>query len=75
MHCNIDSKGKAARLICGIVVLVIGTVLVALAQFEVVQGRVWAYIAISSIVIGIFSIVEGWAGWCALRAMGIKTRL
>ena len=24
---------------------------------------------------GVFPIYEGWAGWCALRAMGIRTKI
>jgi len=27
------------------------------------------------VAIGVFQVFEGWAGWCVLRAMGIKTRL
>ena len=75
MQCNIDAKGKAVRLIHGIIALTVGTVLMALAQLGFVQGSLWVYIAIAIIIVGIFCIVEGWAGWCALRAMGFKTRL
>ena len=75
MQCNIDAKGKAVRLICGMIALVVGAVLVALAQFGLVHGAIWVYIAIALIIVGIFCLVEGWAGWCALRAMGVKTRL
>jgi hypothetical protein len=27
------------------------------------------------LAIGAFQLFEGWKGWCALRAMGIKTKI
>lgn len=70
MQCNIDAKGKAVRLIGGVIACFAAVALVA--WFE---GALSMYIAIALIAIGAFCIFEGWKGWCALRAMGLKTRL
>ena len=75
MPCNIDAKGKAVRLICGIIALLIGIVLIALRQFDVLPDPLWLYAGIASALVGKFCILEGWAGWCALRALGFKTPL
>jgi hypothetical protein len=77
MQCNIDAKGKATRLIVGAIFLIIGIVLLALALTDVFGGMasIVAIIAVAMIVSGAFGIFEGAAGWCALRAMGFKTRL
>lgn len=72
MQCNIDSKGKAARLIGGIITSVIALVLIALALFQVVPSWV-LWVGIGTLAAGGFQIFEARAGWCVVRAMGIKT--
>ncbi|MEM6749516.1 MAG: hypothetical protein AAGA57_07350 [Planctomycetota bacterium] len=72
MKCNIDAKGKRARLILGIAVFDIGFVLAVLAGFGVLPNWAW-WPAIGCFVGGGFAIFEARAGWCALRAMGVKT--
>ena len=37
-------------------------------------GKLAWVAAIFLILSGGFSIFEGWAGWCVVRAMGVKTR-
>ena len=72
MQCNIDSRGKVARLIYGIVILAIG---LALVFFWAMRGGGilgWA-ISVACVVMGAFSIFEARAGWCVVRAMGFKT--
>ena len=72
LQCNIDSKGKLARLIYGIVLLVIGIVL--LFAWALPSGAVMAWIiTIAAILGGGFAIFEARAGWCVIRAMGFKT--
>jgi len=73
MQCNIDARGKAARLIIGAVVLIIGVALVALWW----QGSAeWAlFAALGAGLGGAFAMFEGAAGWCALRALGVRTRI
>ncbi len=75
MQCNIDAKGKAVRLIMGSMGALIGLALLLIYFTALAEGR-WTMIAgIIAIVIGGFGIFEGAAGWCAVRAMGMKTRL
>jgi hypothetical protein len=70
--CNIDSRGKRARLIYGILMVALGVVL--LLAWALPQGKVWTWIvAIGCILGGAFAIFEARAGWCAMRAMGFKT--
>lgn len=66
MHCNIDSKGRTIRAINAFILM-----LVALFVWWI-QWPVW----ISAILgaCGLFSGFEAAKGWCALRAMGIKTK-
>ena len=72
MQCNIDSKGKAARLIYGILLIIVGILLVLL--WALPADRPWPWIvALASIASGAFAVFEGWAGWCVIRAMGFRT--
>ncbi len=78
MHCNIDARGKAARLILGIAMILIGVVLLTLRHFGPLDAQPadWPLFAgIASVLFGAFGVFEGWAGWCAVRAMGFKTRV
>jgi hypothetical protein len=71
LACNIDQRGKRARLIGGVIVGVCGAALIltgALTKSMVILG-----VGIFLAVTGSFMIFEGARGWCALRAMGIKT--
>jgi hypothetical protein len=72
LTCNIDSKGKAARLIYGIVLVVIGVILmVAWARGSGSGGR-WG-VSAAVVAAGAFAIFEARAGWCVVRAMGFRT--
>jgi hypothetical protein len=74
MQCNIDARGKAVRLINGIVGTTIGIVLLfawALPR----GGRIAWVITCVIMVMGLFSIFEARAGWCVVRAMGFRTRI
>ena len=75
MQCNIDAKGKAVRLIMGAVFALIGVVLLVLAWAGVIEGRWPWYAGIACVLYGGFGIFEGIAGWCVVRAMGIKTKI
>lgn len=73
MQCNIDACGKRVRLVSGIIVTVIGMVLLTA---WVIGGAGWLAIAAGVMVlVGGFQIFEAKAGWCALRALGIRTRV
>ena len=72
LQCNIDSKGRAARLIYGVVAVLAGAA--AAAFWAVPAGSVVAWVvAVSLLVAGAFGIFEARAGWCVVRAMGFKT--
>ncbi|MDF1814290.1 MAG: DUF2892 domain-containing protein [Verrucomicrobiales bacterium] len=63
--CNIEAKGRWIR---GL----IGLLLVGLAAWLwfAKDDTFWA---IGCLCIGLFSLIEALWGWCALRALGIKT--
>lgn len=74
LTCNIDSRGKAFRLIMGCVFLFDGLLLLILWTLR--SGSVASWIAAGILIVaGGFMIFEGRKGWCVVRAMGIKTPL
>jgi hypothetical protein len=72
LTCNIDSRGKAIRLIMGIVFLIDGLTLLFLWALRTGSHAGWIT-SIVLIVAGAFMMFEGWKGWCVIRAMGMKT--
>jgi predicted Na+-dependent transporter len=74
LQCNIDSRGKRARLISGVVMLIIALIVAGAWAWPARSELGWA-VAIVLLTVGAFTIFEAWAGWCALRAMGVKTRV
>lgn len=73
MQCNIDARGKAARLKMGIATVVIAVIVAIIALLNVVTGT-WPWIVAAILgVMGGFAIFEARAGWCVVRAMGFKT--
>jgi hypothetical protein len=71
LACNIDQRGKKARLVSGAIVDLCGVALILAGVLMDSLGMLIAGILLS--VTGSFMIFEGARGWCALRAMGIKT--
>jgi len=72
LTCNIDSRGKLARFIYGIVMIALGVALMFFWARS--QGEIWKWVV--SIVLavgGAFGLFEARAGWCVVRAMGFKT--
>jgi hypothetical protein len=68
------SRGRAARLIYGVVLVVAGLLMAVLWARG--AGSVWAWaLTIAVLAGGAFAIFEARAGWCAVRAMGFKTPL
>lgn len=75
MTCNIDQRGRKARILAGALIEVPGLVLVVMRSTDMLDGT-WPWIVgVSLIVGGQFMILEGVLGWCALRACGVKTAL
>jgi hypothetical protein len=71
--CNIDAKGKMARLIYGILMLVAGGLAIVLWASPAGGWVPWTVSALL-IASGLFAVYEARAGWCVVRAMGFKTR-
>ena len=74
-ECNIEARGKAYRLKLGIMGVVVGSVLAAVFSLAGIEGSVLWLIPMAIIGGGAFSIFEGRAGWCVVRAMGFRTSL
>ena len=74
MQCNIDSRGKTARLLAGAAAAVAGLVTVTCWLLESLP--LWGGIVGGiSVIAGLFLLFEGAVGWCALRSLGVKTPL
>jgi len=73
VQCNIDARGKALRLIAGMIVTLAAVVMLALLAMKVLQGGWFWGIGIAALLLGALQIFEGRSGWCVLRAMGFKT--
>lgn len=75
LECNIDAKGKAARLMGGLAGIAFSLLLAALLLADVVSHGFGWYAVAGSFFGGAFAVFEARAGWCVVRAMGIKTPL
>lgn len=65
MKCNIDRRGRIARLITGLICIVAGIALLITKQ--------WWITAAVLILAGGFQLFEAKKAWCIMRAMGFKT--
>jgi hypothetical protein len=74
LTCNIDARGKAARLRIGIGGFIVGLVLLFAWAIPAGTGLAW-WITASLLFAAGFSIFEARAGWCVVRAMGFRTPL
>ena len=72
MSCNIDRKGRMARLISGIV-LIIAAIVLAFTWARQTESWVAWLVSVATIGLGLFQVFEAWKGWCVMRAMGFKT--
>jgi DUF2892 family protein len=68
---NIDHRGRRARLVGGIVIALLGVGLLIAGLCQ--DGRAMLVGGIVALIVGGFMVFEAANGWCALRAMGIKT--
>lgn len=72
MQCNIDGRGRVARIVTGVITAAAGIGLLAAGWLGGLPGwAVWA--GLGTIAGGAFSIFEGVKGWCVVRALGFKT--
>ena len=72
-QCNIDAKGKRFRLIYGIVLAITGAWMILLWAIPCGGWVPWV-VSLFALLSGGFAIYEARVGWCAVRAMGFKTR-
>ena len=75
VQCNIDARGKGVRLTSGLVMMLIGAGLLASCAAGILAGDWPTYIGIGLLAAGAFGVFEGWVGWCAIRALGFRTRI
>jgi VIT1/CCC1 family predicted Fe2+/Mn2+ transporter len=74
LTCNIDQRGKVARLIYGIVMIIAAVLVIAFWAIGTGGWLPWSIVVVL-LLFGAFSIFEARRGWCAVRAMGFKTRM
>ena len=72
LGCNIDSKGKAVRLVSGLVVTLVAVLLILFWAVRVGGWVAWTA-SVLLVLFGAFQIFEARKGWCVVRAMGFKT--
>ena len=72
MLCNIDARGRAIRRNGGILCLALGAISLGAAFSGAPWGPLLGLGAFLTLA-GLFQIFESRKGWCALRAMGVKT--
>jgi hypothetical protein len=74
LRCNIDSRGRAARLVYGL--LLLAAAIAMLLLWALPRGTVLSWIVTAAATVaGGFAVFEARAGWCVVRAMGFRTPL
>ncbi len=72
LTCNIDRRGRRIRLLMGIVLILIA---LPLLMLWAPRSGVYAWIiSICILVAGLFGLFEWRFSWCAMRALGFRTR-
>lgn len=72
LTCNIDRRGRNLRFVLGAFIEAVGLLLLALWFFDATPAwTVWPGAAMW--LSGVFVLFEAAMGWCAVRAMGIRT--
>jgi hypothetical protein len=74
-ECNIDARGKAARLRMGMLGVAGGIFLGFSTLAGILPSTIGYLMAAGAIGGGAFAMWEARMGWCVVRAMGFKTRL
>jgi hypothetical protein len=74
LACNIDQRGRSARVRFGFLFLIAAVVLSLLWALPSGSTLAWLVSALLGAG-GAFSLFEARAGWCAVRALGIRTRV
>lgn len=72
MECNIEAKGRVIRFAIGGAIAIAGAAMLLAAWSTGSDWMRWC--ALGAFCGAAFCFFEGAAGWCALRAMGVRTR-
>jgi len=75
LECNLDARGKAARFVGGLAGVAFSLLLAVLLMTDLVAHDLGWFAVAGAFFGGAFAIFEARAGWCVIRAMGIKTPL
>ena len=73
--CNIDAKGRVVRFVTGIFAVLGGFIMSLMITQNILPSEAYWIPVIGSIAGGIFAMWEARAGWCVVRAIGIRTPL
>jgi hypothetical protein len=73
MACNIKQRGRVLRLLVGFILFFTGTLMFVTSVPA--ETAYWRAFDLALAALGVFMMFEGIMGWCALRAMGFKTKL
>ena len=73
--CNIDAKGRAVRFVTGVFAVLGGFIMALLITQNILPSEAYWIPVIGSIAGGMFAMWEARAGWCVVRAIGIRTPL
>ena len=72
MQCNIDNRGRVARILSGILTATAGTGLLAGWVMQTLPAwALWA--ALAAFAGGAIMVFESVKDWCVMRAMSFKT--
>ncbi|TVQ64199.1 MAG: hypothetical protein EA379_02355 [Phycisphaerales bacterium] len=74
LTCNIDQRGRKARMVMGASSIVLGVIMLVTNLMGDVPAPI-GWIGGVLIVVGAFGVFEAMNGWCAVRAMGFKTKV
>jgi len=74
LACNIDERGKAVRFWIGVALLVMAAVMAFVWAEPAGSYLGWTFVALLGLG-GLLSIFEAGVGWCAVRALGFRTRV
>lgn len=70
--CNIDQFGRVVRFFTGMMMFFGGSIMFLTGIPG--DSTLWRLFNLALMVLGVFITYEGIMGWCALRAMGFKTK-
>jgi len=74
-ECNIGAKGRRVRFVGGAFTILASIIFAILLATETISLGFGWYLVVGLFIGGSFAIYEARAGWCIVRAMGIKTPL